>query len=330
MNHDKFECTFNMPVALSGENEFGLPPYAPQEAYLVDDYEDSLNSWMQSDEKVSSYFVGVKSNHGMWLDFNNNYNLDKEVAILISVQGVNPITGLPQKEPLLEQYNDMCPKHNIPFGKDRYCSECGYKWPKQNYLSTCGTPRGRLWLDGFRSIDGLVRQYIFTEEVARGVAANIIGEKRVFAIGITFFESKKKKEVRLGGFNNRDYLDFNSSEATLGYKAPQSSISFSSLTTPRGNFKSDTNSYSASGSSVLRSRGIAKNSFQEDSQIEIGAGAKIKQSVYECPEDLDFWVDKPSGMICINYCPSSLVAKIISKGDKYKKDGFMENIPVGN
>jgi len=48
-------------------------------------------------------------------------------------------------------------------------------------------------LDGFRSEDGTIRQYVFTEKESRGVAAAIIGKDRVQALGISFFLSKTQR-----------------------------------------------------------------------------------------------------------------------------------------
>lgn len=197
MRVNSMSCGFNMPDALSGENNFGLPPYKKRNPFLVDKYPLCPENWMRSEGKVKSYFVPVEEGKGMWLDFNDNGNNANHVAIVISVQGINPITGLPCEDAQLEQYIEKCPKHKIKFGPDRYCKKCDYKWPKQNYLCTTGTPTGNLWLDGFKTAEGVVRQYILTAEKMKGVASNIIGKDRVFAIGISFFLSKEKKPVML-------------------------------------------------------------------------------------------------------------------------------------
>lgn len=201
MQSNGMYCGFNMPEALvskkDGEAEFsqGLPPYNKRKFYLSDEYPAVPKNWVPSEGRKTSYFVPVKENQGMWLDFNKNCNHKYEVAIVISVQGINPITGMPCKDAGLEQYIDTCPKHNIKFGPHRYCEKCDYKWPKQNYICTTGTPNGNLWLDGFRTADGVVRQYILTMDKIKGVAANILKEERVFAVGISFFLSVNPKPV---------------------------------------------------------------------------------------------------------------------------------------
>jgi hypothetical protein len=131
----------------------------------------------------------------MWLDFNYNYSHSHHVAVVVSIQGVNPITGQATKQLRLEQYRERCPVHDTPFGQDRFCEQCNYKWDGQNYISSNSTPRGLFWIDGFRHANGVVRQYIFTKESCKGVAAQVIGEDRVFAIGIAFYLSKEPKKV---------------------------------------------------------------------------------------------------------------------------------------
>jgi hypothetical protein len=199
-------CILNLPEQIgsqyNGNDELcqGLPPYAPVDAYPVDEYEACPTSWMHGSDVVSSYFVGVKEKHGMWLDFNSCFYHTHDVAIVISIQGINPITGqklVAEKALKLEQYHKKCPIHKVNFKQDRYCEKCGYKWPGQNYLATTGTPEMMLWLDGFRTPEGEVRQYIFTEDEMRGVAAQLIGKDRVFAIGIAYYLSKDKKPYTL-------------------------------------------------------------------------------------------------------------------------------------
>ncbi|NJO65395.1 MAG: hypothetical protein HC836_47070 [Richelia sp. RM2_1_2] len=197
MNINDFTCSLNMPQSLvskkheNDEIAHSLPPYAPQKAYVVDEYTACPSNWMHGSTKASSYFVGIKADHGMWLDFTDNQRHSHDVAVLVSIQGINPITGQRTGKMQLEQYNCKCPVHNVEFAQERFCSKCGYKWPKQNYLAT--TANQPLWIDGFRAPDGKVRQYIFTEDVTRGVAAQIIGDERVFAIGVAFYKSRSPK-----------------------------------------------------------------------------------------------------------------------------------------
>jgi len=197
-----FTCGFNMPQQLMSSHSHGeeishvLPPYAPVPPNPVDEYPACPDNWMHGSDMASSYFLPVKEGHGMWLDFNANSGHTHDVAIVLSIQGINPITGqkmVGSKALRLEQYHKKCPIHNVDFQQDRFCPKCKYKWSGQNYISTTGTPYGRLWIDGFRGEDGKVRQYIITADEKRGVAAQMIGDERVFAIGIAYYISKKKK-----------------------------------------------------------------------------------------------------------------------------------------
>ena len=174
MSVNGLTVSLNMPSALTGEGVNRLPPYCRQKPFKVDEWHCPEN-WMHGSSRASSYFIATEPGRGLWLDFNENSSHKHDVAILISIQGVNPLTGLPTTEMRLEQYKEKCPKHLVPFQQDLFCPTCGYKWSPQNYMSTTGQPSGLLWLDGFRTEDGVIRQYIFTEEEKRGVAAQIIG-----------------------------------------------------------------------------------------------------------------------------------------------------------
>jgi len=292
---------FNMPVALSeSAHAQGLPPYAPQPVHKVDEY-NSPDGWMHGSGKASSYFLAVKPGHGMWLDFTANANHKHHVAVLVSIQGINPITGQKQIGFGLQQHRDNCPKHNVAFGQDRYCPECKYKWPPQNYLATTGGQS--LWIDGFRNDQGEVRQYVFTEETAKGVAAQIIGAERVFAIGVAFYlsvaEKPRPKYVERGGL--------------LGMGAGGG---YESLESFGGGPASFGTTKGAAASGVLRSRGMTE-SAPRAKQIEVAAGAKIRQEIGLDPENVEtFWQKEAAGFLYINYADEETVRHVLSQGKR--------------
>jgi hypothetical protein len=371
---------FNMPEALDGDTTFGLPPYRKRMPYLVDKFPACPTDWMRSEGKLKSYFVPVIEGDGMWLDFNNNESNTHHVAIVVSVQGINPITGLPCNDAHLEQYIEECPKHKIKFGPDRYCKKCDYKWPKQNYICTTGTPEGYLWLDGFRAADGIVRQYLLTAEKIKGVASNIIGKDRVFAIGVSFFLSKDKRPPRqeatrtfsasgsLGSFPliqatpNWQYHDNGSSGDYFGLPIDTGShtdtydfdtfCDTKGLSDDLGTIKGGNERASCLNTSSVTSKSFESKKAMKElakkmvspvrrkgtepiqaKKLEIGAGAKISQLVYDDPEKLDFWHNEPESIICINYCLEAEARKIIEGGMidiEGSKEGFLQDIPVGN
>jgi len=363
MKINDFTCGFNMPPSLKGEDTNELPPYDKRPSFLVDKYPACPSNWMRSEGKAKSYFVPIKEDYGMWLDFNDNENNPYHVAIVLSIQGINPITGMACKDPQMEQYIEECPKHKIKFGPDRFCKKCNYKWPKQNYISTTATPTGLLWIDGFRSIDGIVRQYILTQEKIRGVAANIIGKNRVFSIGISFFISKEKKPIKPEILTIREsnpLFTFYKSKTSTEYpdtytETPDNTIYIDSCDNICDNSKVPKDlSYSVNmkcvsescvsassspmswgktlskkiePSNILRSRSI------QCKQLEVGAGAKINQQIYDDPEHIDFWRNETEGILYINYCLEKDCQKIIEQGEmdiEGSKEGFLAEIPKGN
>jgi len=218
MDIKEFGVTLHMPQKLEQKITNGkeipqmLPPRREMEAHPVDSYPACPDSWMNGSDIASSYFVGVEEDKGMWLDFNDCACLDRDVAVVISVQGISPITGQKTDILRLEQYKKKCPIHDVNFKQDSYCPKCDFDWPDQNYLATTGTPNGNFWLDGFRRPDGTVRQYIFTAEEMKGIASQLIGKDKVYAIGIAFYYSKEKKpqkerlsNIRRGFYESNDY-----------------------------------------------------------------------------------------------------------------------------
>jgi len=103
-----------------------LPPHDEQPAYIVDEYPACPEDWMHGSTTAGSYFVPTKTGRGMWFDFTGNMSNRHHVAIVISVQGINAITGHPtnKKEWLgLQQIKNKCPIHNCKLGHNRYCEE---------------------------------------------------------------------------------------------------------------------------------------------------------------------------------------------------------------
>jgi len=305
MESNGFYAEINLPDAPEGDGIHALPPYNKQDVYLVDEYKNCPNNWPRNTNKISSYFIPIVPNKHMWLDFNENIKNQNDVAIIINVQGINPITG--QKPNLkLEQYHDICPIHNTKFENDRNCHKCGYKWPAQNYISTVSTPLGQLWIDGWRTQNGEIRGFLTTEETTRGIASQLIGDDKVYAISIAFFKSLKPKPIF-----KKDDLRY-SKNAELYYDVNQS------VTCQYNN-------------DVLRG-GILK-AASSSKQIEIGAGVKIKQELsYYDNSSLKDYESEPSGIIYINYCTINDFNQIIKSGrtSTTKIDGYLSGLKIGN
>lgn len=350
MEINGLQCVLNMPKALKSkftdgvEVALGLPPYAPRRAFKVDDYHCPVN-WMHGSSLSNSYFVPVAGEHGMWLDFNNNFNVsNRDVAILISIQGVNPLDGQSMVDEAmhLKQYKSKCPVHDLDFKADRFCEKCGYKWVPQNYLCTTGTPYGRLWLDGFLAADGVVRQYYFTEEEVKGIAHQIIGpEKKVYSIGIAFYLSKEPKPTNVYSRSNMVFNTIHNScyggtDLYGGLEAYSVTVSVDAA-----NHKTSTGQHTnstvrrktgAGGQSVNAMPDIDHYSSEPVRTLEIGAGCKIDQKVYADPKELDYWEDKPAGILYINYTPFQEAISILEKGKKdltKSGEGFLAGLNSG-
>jgi hypothetical protein len=183
LEHKGFFAKIMEAERLVGDLTFGLPPGTPLEVYHADAFKSYPENWMKG---PGVFVVPVKPNKGLWFDWRDNDS--NNTAIIPTVKGCNPITGLQTTGFHLEKYETKCPKHGCDFKAERFCIECGYKWPDRGYVS--GNP---LWWDGFRS-GGDVRQFFFTEEMMRDVATHMIGkENTVPAFGFAFYSPKERR-----------------------------------------------------------------------------------------------------------------------------------------
>ena len=216
-----FSAGINLPDALVGESLHRLPPYAPAEHYRVSDFPAAPREWSRGDALTATSFVGVKDGSGMWIDLTGNQRLDNHVACIPIVQGVNAITALRAADhPVLEQYRSTCPVHGTAFAGNRHCANCGFDWPGQNYLSSASNVM--MWLDGFRTKGGNgqpsaeTRQFVFTSDTDRGIAAQVIGDARSFDVKLYFFRGPQKPRppMRARGGDGMFSLNMSSLESS--------------------------------------------------------------------------------------------------------------------
>ncbi len=263
-----FKVEINLPPALKSrswggaEVELSLPPYARTPAFSVDSI-DAPSSFVRSNGITNSYVFGVRANTGLWLDFNRNSGNSHDVAVVISAQGINAITGTKTDSFDLEQFAGGT--------------------PPQNYLCSTGSPNGGFWLDGFMAADGVVRQWVFTEDLVRGVARNLIGGQAVQAIGLAFYKSRAPKPHR-PGFRGQE---MKSLEPILG------------------------------ASSAPSSR-----------QIDVAAGARIKQRVDRDPKHLSYWEKNPSAIMILYYVADEELSGMVNR--RQQEEGFLTGMPTGN
>lgn len=348
---------------LTGEVAFGLPPGRAIDVYPAENFNIYPENWM----KKGAFVVPVKPNKGLW--FNFRMNDESNTAVLMTVKGSNPITGLPSSGFHLDKYIDKCPKHGCDFVSNRFCPECGYKWPDRSYLS--GSP---LWWDGW-VCEGAVRQFFFTEDMMLDVATHMIGkENTVPAFGFAFYSPKEKRSsvsmndiyhTYLGGQDIKYLVPPQNSYYSSGVKlSVNHSFDGSKLLGVRKRSLSSEGKsigalYSCSSQSsdsmgvVLDSLKLCENNvnnecftqgsldtsmlrsaepFTPEKEVSIGAGAKIRQELPEDSYPVDSWKDKPDSVMTIYFVFQEEFNKMAEGGFKdFKdcKDGMLSGIPVG-
>lgn len=265
MEVNGLKCQINLPNAPEGKGIHNLPPYAARPVYKVDEFPACPTNWMHGSAKASSYFFPVGKGKHMWFDFNDNRSHTHHLAIVMSIQGINPITGQQSKILRLEQYREKCPVHtNEDFKQDRFCEKCDFKWPSQNYMTTVSTPGGLLWVDGWRTAAETIRGFLITAETMKGIATQVIGEDRVWAIGVAFYLSKEPKPSRPAGSGllRSAGMSFNQSSPHKMYSYGHSGQTYSAKVPPPTNINnvakgSSAGSMSSAGGGGTMSRNLS-------------------------------------------------------------------------
>jgi len=336
---------------LKGDKVFDLPPGRMATVFPVDCLPGSPKEWIKGS---GSYVVPIESDFGIWFDWKTgDYTQDLNTAIIPSIKGMNPITGRKIDSLRLEEYSHKCPIHNKDFSHSRFCTECGYEWPPQNYVTK---DSGEIWLDGFRQPDGSVRQFFFTDEEERDIASAVIGKQNtVPAFGFAFYRPKNPRTppnnsvmrgVCLDGGMDNSWLD-----GDLSTYCDTSSVSFNSSTQgytdeftmedscggsykKSGPYQSSLNkkptfpmpkgkkSSQLTKSMMSRSKSIkvgARNlksvsKPKKTKTVSVGGGARINQSLKKDSLGLDGWLEKPSAVIRLYFCFEKQFRQIVKDG----------------
>jgi hypothetical protein len=216
LEHKGYTAQIMEAPRLIGEADYGLPPGSPLPAYPIDIFVKIPENWMRG---PGVFIVPVRSDTGLWFNFRQNSEIN--TAVIMTVRGCNPITGLQTSGFHLEKYEKKCPKHGCDFLVERFCPECNYKWPDRNFLS--GSP---LWWDIWKTADGIGRQFYFTEDELKDIATHKIGaENTVPAFGFAFYGTRERRPEISGPIRGLGYptpvLDYGTEEyATGGFLHP--------------------------------------------------------------------------------------------------------------
>jgi len=349
----------HMPDAPKGEGVHRLPPCCLQTAYKVDEYPACPDTWMHGSAKAASYFVAIEPGKHLWLDFRKNWSHTHHVAIVCSVQGLNPQTGQFIEKLILQQFRENCPVHDEPFGADRFCQKCHEteglpsKWQPQNYMTTVSHKRTgtqNLWADGWYKDEGKIDGFLVTEETIRGIAAQAEelehnkDKERVFAIGIAFFLSKEPKpQPKMTRETLRKtYYQVMPLPVLLVDPAFGSGEMKSAGGYLRGTSKSlRARKYGSSGGADLDmademrglddERGVEQLSDRDVTKLEIAGGATIQQQLcWLDPSEPGFYKDEPDGLIYVNYCLPEELRRIVEAGKREVSGGFTSGLRTGN
>lgn len=319
------------------EQVHALPPDGgPFREYKVADY------FCPDEWSKDGIFVEVQEGQPLWFDFRGN----DECACLVSVQRLNPLTG----EPIdLEK----------GLAKD----------PKQNYVKI---PEQK-WLDGY-SKDGKVYQFIVTK-AGEGLAVNEyilpVYLQDSHAIAFAFFGPKNPKPKYQQVLRSYDmpYVDKLYETSPMWFSPLYSPQNWQTATRGKGMSSSIPGATfcSTGGKEVKTCGGVniaggeavvecfamnysgvlgtpeeirLDDSFDSDalecSKASMGMGGRIQQDILTDDNTVEYYHDKPDGILTVYLALPEQFKKITSKGkrqdarkpDKHVFSGDIGGIPV--
>jgi hypothetical protein len=318
------------------EVSHALPPYAPVPAFFVDQYPACPSRWERSsgEERRMAYFVPLEIpdevdaedgegrrgtiGRGLWLDLTRNLRGEYDLAVVMGMEGLNALTRRQMKPPYLERYENRCPEHDVPLGGDRFCPRCKFQWPRQSYLATAASRakhRSYLWLDGFRTDDGTVRQFFATtdRELSVGIAA--LGDEAEEGVRVRVYRSRKprprsKPVFVLRAATGDSLLDTMGMPTARAFGAIGSNPVLSGMAPPS-----------------IPARTTPKDDVES---LHVGMGARIRQEVDPDPNGLDYYGDEYSLEVVVYPVLAAQAREIIDAGEReIEAEGPFADLPRG-
>jgi len=287
--------------------------------------------------EAGTFVVGVGRGKSFYFDFSDNDMLN--TSIVPSIKGVNPISGRATEGAVQESYVKCCPEHGTEFKADRECSECGYQWPHQNFL-TDSSDR----LLGFRSSEGKSRQFFLTEDESRDVAGYMTGDVKEY-FEFFFFKSKDKKvKVGIPSFGNNDMIALLGKRDTNPYTTTTPHITYG---TEPGLLYGGKCTFTDQDIKVTCSVGTEDEMYMNGSRLDpgephlyssqvssvsVGAGDELDQEVEKDSIGLPGWKDECEASIKVYFVYEDELEPYVKKGFRtgdLKKEGILSGIPVG-
>jgi len=337
LEYKGFQARIMRAEKLENNRIHGLPLGRPIECHEVDEFVEPLPHWLHG---PGNFVIPVRSEWALWFDWTLNSSMN--TAVLPTIKGMNPITGRKTEGFFLESYKEKCPTHGCELNSERYCKECDYKLAPQNYICAPNT----LWWDGFRTQDGKVRQFFFTEDLQKSIPERVIGkENTIPAFGFAFYEPKKRRQdssfyYNVTFFNSSSAGNIKSAWIKDGIRTFcdfSHSHSSNSITITSNGRIGIGNTNPSKELHVYDPENPSKELHIYDperanKEVGLGAGAEIRQELYADNLNVTDWKNEPSAVMRLYFIFQEQFDVIKKKGMKRldgKSEGFLEGLTIG-
>jgi len=262
-----FIRTCRVPVGRSNSLPAGLGEFP---VYKVSDFKSGVPSEWYED----GLFFPMYKSEAMWMNF-SRYNKQPN-ALIVAAGNINAVSGKPF---------DLT-KNKFDKRRKSKASGLDIKLEKDNYLVVPPQP----WLDGWKSEDGKVYQFV-AAEMGSGetVEGQITGEEKIGGIQLVAYGPKPGTKL----IHETRPHEFISGGGIGGFYSEESFGSSSGLDFSDG---AGPQIMSFASSRSLARKGLSSENHRVGSSVQamgLGRGGEIIQKVYPDPYGLDVWEAQP-------------------------------------
>ncbi len=238
-----FQRTCRVPYDRVNRLPAGLGPFP---IYRVADYKSSVpKEWDRE-----GFFIPMYPQEAMWINFPQRHFFSQPYAVVVAAGHINAITG---EEIATTKTGRLVIKLEEP----------------QNYLVVPPQP----WLDGWKSIDGKVYQFV-AAELGSGetVESQLTGKEEFGGIQFGIFTPKPSKRLVIES-RPREYV------VSGGWPPSTSSFNLNDVLNP--------------------TRGAEQMKAANLTLMGLGRGGAIEQKIYPDPYGLDVWNKRPAERVVV-------------------------------
>jgi len=277
-----FQRTVRVPAGQTNPLPAGLGNFP---IYKVSDFsERAPKDWRDP----NAYFMPMYVQEALWVSFPQRFGFENPHALVVGAGHINAVTGKPFEETKKAK-------------KGKWSFDASLQKDEQNYLVVPPQP----WLDGWKSPDGKVYQFV-SAQMGSGltVEGQITGEEKFGGIQLTVHSPKPGQDLVVSR-RPREYLE------SGGWSGGFGGNTLSALSALTRSYETmEAHAAKEPVYASLREQPKKPRSINSIRSMGLGRGGEIEQKIYPDPHGYDVWDAEPAGRATIYLVNSEDFEKI--------------------